>query len=296
MANKLGSYGRILYQLYKSKTIDQDDYEIAYDDVAPTYEKWLEQMGQFTDRIIVKENKQQPEILDLACGTGYISTQLLRLYQNEVGITAVDLSEEMLMNIPSNTAEKIEIIKDEALVYLQNTNKKFHAVYCGWALPYFIGESFFKGIKKVLYPGGTFSFIANGRGTLKHMERVFVNVMKEYPEKVRKPMDMQHQLLKSSKHGEKVLKNYGFRTLMSGEENVQFQFTSPEALHDWLVESGALAGTKQIFHNYDEVKPLIIKSIEKYTKKKDYYEVNHAFIYGRYIYQPGGNYEQDSDA
>lgn len=68
-----------------------EHFSMIYDelmDEAP-YERWL----TFFLREIQVHNRTAKRILDLACGTGEMST---RLYENDFDVTGVDLSEEML--------------------------------------------------------------------------------------------------------------------------------------------------------------------------------------------------------
>ncbi|NMB28132.1 MAG: hypothetical protein GX987_08810, partial [Tissierellia bacterium] len=76
MLKKIVFYTKVGYKLIKKDVINNEDYRKEYNKVSTTYIHWLNEMGQFTDKIInpeciLKEGKLK--ILDFACGTGYIS-------------------------------------------------------------------------------------------------------------------------------------------------------------------------------------------------------------------------------
>jgi hypothetical protein len=110
--------------------------------------------------------------------------------------------------------------------------------------------------------------------------------MAENPDNVRKPMNISLQLPKGKEGLEKWFRYHGFVVLEIDEGEVTFSFETPEELLEWLNQTGALAGTMQIFNHYEKVKGDIIREIRKEKCKDQHYEINHRFVYG--IFRNGG--------
>ncbi len=64
------------------------------------------------------------------------------------------------------------------------------------------------------------------------------------------------------------------------EEEVIFSFDTAKDLHNWVVKTGAIAGTAKIFKDYNVIEENIIKEIEKEKLENGNYTINHKFIYG----------------
>lgn len=282
MMNKLKLYMKIAAKLFGREVIGNEDYRREYDKVAKTYIYWLQEMGRFTDKIIKPEyitHKKKIKILDFACGTGYITKKLLEK-NIDCEITAVDISEKMLEDCKDLAHRGIRIINMDGTEFLENTDEKFDIIFCGWALPYFNHKNLLKLFQRVLHEKGIVGVIANSQGTLQGMEEIFMKVMEENQQEIVKPMDIRFHLPKGKEGLEKWFYDQKFTTLEAGEGEVIFSFNSPEKLLDWLNETGAGAGTAQIFRDYDRVKGDIIEEIRKQRVQNGQYVINHKFTYG----------------
>ncbi|WP_055665844.1 class I SAM-dependent methyltransferase [Desnuesiella massiliensis] len=288
MLNKLVFYTKMGYKLLKREVVNKKDYVKEYNKVAETYKYWLREMGKYTDRIInskhileIKESK----ILDFACGTGYITRSLLEKdFKGE--ITAVDFSENMLkewretLEQGVNLGHRVNVVHADGIEFLKNTEQRFDIIFFGWALSYFNYKELFSLFNKVLNKGGVVAIITNTQGTLYRMEQIFLKVMKENSEEIIKPMDIRFNLPKGSLGLIRWFKQYGFEALETEENEVEFLFNKPEELLEWLNKTGALAGTAQIFRNYDMVKDKIVEEIKGEKCKEGRYSINHKFAYG----------------
>lgn len=282
MLSKLMFYTRMGFQLIKSDVVGKEDYRREYDQVSETYEYWLKEMGRYTDHIIHSEYigmDKELKILDFACGTGYITKSLLAKSKN-YQITAVDQSEKMLAKLRMVRSERATVICSDGIEFLEACNEKYDVIFFGWALSYFDYHKLFKLFNKVLKPGGRLAIITNTEGTLDKIEKIFLQVMAEQQEQVIKPMDIKLNLPKGKKGLIKWCHQYGFKVSQADEGEVIFRFKEPEALLQWLNKTGAAAGTRKIFRNYEDAKPFIIQKIEKEKYNKGHYEINHKFAYG----------------
>ncbi|PKM50283.1 MAG: hypothetical protein CVV02_12390 [Firmicutes bacterium HGW-Firmicutes-7] len=292
MIKKINLYIRMIYKIVKNEVIGNFEYKAAYNDVAMTYQSWLEKMGQHTEKIInpkYLESKSQNEkirILDFACGTGYISRKIIDL-GIPCEITAVDLSDKMLEACADLAEQGVKIMNIDGLDFLNNTTQKFDVILCGWALPYFQHKELIEKFQRVLSNHGIVGVISNCKGTLDRIEKIFLNVMEEDIENVNKPMNISFNLPKGKATLIKWFARSGFKTLEAGEGETIFSFEDPKKLLEWLSMTGALAGSTHIFNNYELAKNQILNKIKYEKYKDDQYYINHKFVYG--LFQNGGN-------
>ncbi|WP_454052338.1 class I SAM-dependent methyltransferase [Clostridium sp. Marseille-Q7071] len=282
MINKIWFYSKIGYKLIKKEVVSGDDYREEYDKVSDTYHFWLKEMSRYTDNIIHSkyiEIDKELKILDFACGTGYITKSLLNK-SIKYKITSVDQSNKMLEKLLNINDPRVTAIQSDGIEFLKTTNEKYDVIFFGWALSYFDHNELLKLFNRVLKSGGILAIITNVEGTLDKIESIFLKVMSEKQKEVIKPMDIKLNLPKGKKGLVKWCSQYGFRALEVEEGEVFFNFKEPEELLQWLNITGAAAGTRKIFKNYNEVKPLIIEKIKKEKYKNGAYEINHKFAYG----------------
>ncbi|WP_160689877.1 class I SAM-dependent methyltransferase [Clostridium sp. C2-6-12] len=282
MINKILFYSKIGYKLLKKEVVNQDDYRVEYDKISDTYGYWLNEMGRYSDNIINSkyiDTDKELKILDFACGTGYITKALLNKFE-KYKITAVDQSSKMLEKFKAIDDNRVTIIKSDGIEFLKNSNEEFDIIFFGWALSYFNHNELLKLFNGVLKKQGILAIITNVDGTLDKIEKIFLDVMSEKQNEVIKPMDIKLNLPKGKEGLVKWCNQYGFKALETGEGEVFFSFKKPEELLEWLNITGAAAGTRKIFKDYNEVKPFIVEKIKKEKYKNGVYEINHKFAYG----------------
>lgn len=288
MINKILFYSKIGYKLIKKEVVSREDYRGEYDKVSETYDHWLKEMGRYTDNIINSkyiDGDKELKILDFACGTGYITKGLLSKGA-KYKIISVDQSNKMLEKLKDINDSRVTVIQRDGMEFLKDTNEKFDVIFFGWALSYFDHNELFKLFNRVLNPNGILAIITNVDGTLDKIEKIFLEVMSENQKEVIKPMDIKLNLPKGKIGLMNWCNKYGFKSLEVDDGEVFFRFNEPEELLHWLNITGAAAGTKKIFKDYNKIKPFIIDKIkkEKYTlkgtRKNGLYEINHKFAYG----------------
>lgn len=274
--------------LLADQIIDQNDYQLEYNKIAATYPFWTDRMGKHVDHILLEQylpQKDNLQVLDLACGRGYITQRLLEINPT-IKVTGVDISKEMIhyCNATVQNHRAIFLVAD-AYDFLNTTTEKYDAIYCGWALPYLNHKELFTGFNRVLKKDGIVGIISNSKGTLTGIEEIFLEVMADYVDQVERIMDIRFKLPAGRKGLVDWLKKYQFTPVImgSGEEIVCYE--TPQELYDWLFKTGALAGTGQIFREQQQIRDVIIQKIGERKEKDGKYEINHKFVYG--IFQKG---------
>lgn len=125
-----------LANLYQEKFMDVSQYHQSF--------------NLFCD-VLSKEN---PKVLELACGPGNITKYLLQK-RADLNILATDLAPNMLALAKKNNPTTAFQILDSRKIY--SLNKKFDAIMCGFILPYLSKEEVYQLLKDtslILNPGG----------------------------------------------------------------------------------------------------------------------------------------------
>jgi ubiquinone/menaquinone biosynthesis C-methylase UbiE len=97
-------------------------------------------------------------VLDVGCGTGQITDELMRHF-NSLKYTGIDISESMIDKANIRKSEQIDFLVSNFEEF--DISKRFDAIICSHAFPYFINKS--DAIRKfynLLEDGGTL-FLAN---------------------------------------------------------------------------------------------------------------------------------------
>jgi ubiquinone/menaquinone biosynthesis C-methylase UbiE len=300
---KIHGLFKILSTLIKGNIITPGDYRTDYNNIIKTYHIWNEKMVPHPRRLfhfhLLLEKKRPLRILDFGCGMGYITRQILDFFEKQKYrdyiITGVDISEKFIGYCKKNIkGERITFVESHGIDFCKTApTDHYDAIYCAWALPYFDHHILFPEFKRICKTGGIIGIVSNSKGTLRHIESAYMEVMMEHPASFHKIMDISFHLPRGKGGLNRWMKNAGFLPLFSGEKNVELLFRSPEELFTWLQESGALAGTNQLFYHPGEMKDEIIKKIKKKNKVslkgKLMYKVNHRYVSGLYQKNTSGN-------
>ena len=274
-------YPVIAYKYCMNQKVSLSEYRTGYDRAAVTYERWLWLMGKNTDKILNEKTipiQENAVIVDLCCGTGYVTRKVdsffLKKNIKNYTINSCDLSEQMLTEASVYNSPHINYIVDDAIVFLKSLEAdSVDALYCAWAIYYCNHAALFFQLNRVMKKDGIVGFIANCKGTLEDIEKIFLETMVESPENIAKIMDIKFSIPSSVNSITKGLSQYGFEIHSSGEA---------EELVTWLYETGAIAGTKEIFKDGNKAIKTIVEKVKKYKKQGESFCINHRFIYGVY--------------
>lgn len=279
-----------IYYYLLNRKIANADYAEEYNTVAPTYSRWMNRMGKYTDNMItldyIDKQSEDVRILDLACGQGYISRRILEKWDREerknLLLTGVDVSEEMLSVCRNEiNDDRVKFIKSDGITFLAGVeDNTYDAVYFGWALPYFKYRILLKHLYRILTPGGTAALITNCTGTLSGLEEVFVETLAQHPDKINKIIDITLQLPGGLEGLCRWFGEFNFSCLETGEGEEEVFQDSLEELYLWLRQTGVLAGTYNMFLDTKEVEQTLIKKLAERRKVGERYMINHKFVYG----------------
>ncbi len=283
---KLHSTMKMVYLFLTKRIIRSEEYRDEYNKVANTYQNWLKLMNKYTDRILQLDhlrNQTNTHILDFACGTGYISEYILKAIKNStLKITAVDISEKMIEIAKNNiTDSRCTFLVQDGTEFLTKTaSESYHALFCGYALPYFNHKRIIKEFHRVLKEQGTAHFILNCKGTLKGIDEIYIDTMREFPSSINKIMEIRYQLPKDQNELKIWFEKRHFITIFLDTVEEIVNFDTPEELYNWLKDTGAIAGTGHIFSDDKEIEKSIIEKIRLRCYFEEKYRVNHKFVLG----------------
>lgn len=282
MINRVKLYGRLIKSIVLNNVVTNEEYGLEYNDISDTYRLWTQLMGKHVHKIIDHNyisKKEDSRIIDLACGTGYITRKIINSgFKGR--IEAVDISKNMLNKCDDIKYKNVKFICGDGIEFLKNKRENVDAIYCGWALPYLDYRDFLKSAYEALKEEGIIAVISNCQGTLDGIEKIYLQVMEENIHKVVKPMNAGIRLPRGVNGLKKWFQKYNFHPLELGEGEEIVRFDTPKEMYDWLCKTGALAGTNKIFKNMDEIHSLLIKKIKKQKYKDGKYFINHRFVYG----------------
>jgi len=283
---KLHTYMKMILLFLTKRIVRRDDYRDEYNIVASTYQIWLNKMNKHTNTILKIDhlkNRKNIHILDFACGTGYISAAILSsLNDSTVKITAVDISDKMIEIAKGKISDPrcTFLVQDGTDFLLGEEDVKYDAIFCGYALTYFNHKKVVKEFHKVLKKEGTAHFILNCKGTLKGIDEIYLDTMKEFPSAMNKIMEIRYQLPKNQNDLKSWFERRHFSTIFLDTVEEFVSFSSPEELYNWLKNTGAIAGTGHIFSDNKEIEKSIINKIKNRCQFEDKYLINHKFIQG----------------
>ena len=283
---KIHTYLKMVFLYLTKRIVRREDYREEYNIAASTYHIWLNKMNKHTNTILKIDhlkNKKNIHILDFACGTGYISGYVLsELKDATVKITAVDISDKMIELAKDKILDSrcSLIVQDGTDFLLGEEDEKYDAIFCGYALPYFNQKKVIKEFHRILKKDGTAHFITNCKGTLKGIDEIYIDTMKEYPSSLNKIMEIRYQLPNNQNEIKSWFKRRQFSTIFLDTVEEKVSFSSPEDLYNWLKNTGAIAGTGHIFTEDEKIVESIIDKIKNRCYYEDKYWINHKFIQG----------------
>ncbi|MHA1218369.1 MAG: class I SAM-dependent methyltransferase [Candidatus Heimdallarchaeaceae archaeon] len=275
-----------LYLILLGRNINHKDYQAEYDLIAPTYHIWLNKMQKYTDEILkldLFKKRDKLTLLDFACGTGYITEQLLNsLTETNISVFSVDISEKMINKAQERISDtRCNFIIQDGLDFLKKEeSNKYDAIFCGYALPYFNHRKIIFHLNRILKDNGTIHIILNCKGTLQGVHKMVLETMREFPNYIEKIMKIVLELPKNERKFESWFRKYNYESIFLKTVNEEVYFSSPEDLYYWLKNTGAIAGTGKIFSESEEISEFIIKKVEENFCKNNKYTVNHKFIQG----------------
>lgn len=272
----------MMNSLIKKIIVNPEDFKESYNNVVETYNLWNKHIGKNSEIMIneiLPENND--EILDFACGNGFITENLLKLNQN-IKISAVDISENMINFARSNNLNDfVSFIVCDGIEYLKNCTKKFDKIYFGWGMSYFNIKILFPLLKKVLKPNGLIYIITNTQTTFNFIQPIILNITIKNIVHLRKLLFIKNNLPKNMYDFKNILKIYGLNSVYLSENEKILTWNCAKDAYYWLKESGIISGVKFMFDEKFDIDKAFINYIEKHCKiSTNEYFTKHGFTTG----------------
>jgi protein-L-isoaspartate O-methyltransferase len=243
---------------------------------------WLSEAGKPVRRLVEKlKERETRNIFEAGCGSGYATALLAEGFGPSCGITAADISGEMIgigrERIRRAGHGNVRFLKGDALRALRRRGP-FDLVFTSWVLGYIPLEPFFETAAASLNEDGRLAFIVHKQNSPARELGIFHELVADDPSVLKKRIHFDFP--EDRGHVERLLTQTGFVPEEVSEDRIAFRCGSPEGVMEHLLGSGA--GTAF----YDALDPLVRDKMEDRFKKtlsgraggKEDYDVVHEFV------------------
>ncbi len=250
----------------------------SYNSIAPHYDTyWTAHCNLLSEKLITKLHpKPDDQAIDLACGTGYV-TSILAAYTQERP-TGVDISTEMIRVATQNYGTSCDFIVSNVIPYLQKLyTNRVDIITCAWGLGYLPTHQVLTEISRVLRPNGKLAIIDNSIITNWELLLFLLLALAE------KPQALAHNIktyyLLNTYTLKNKMKQHGLTPYISWNGSKTFEFSNGTSAVDHWIKSGAAAGFTHIIH--EEFRPAIFSRVstmlDNYYRKKDSIPLTHRY-------------------
>lgn len=285
MINVMYFYSRILYLAIKKRMVPKQILVKDYNTLAKGYDSYFSKFTSPRSLEMVNslDIKEGAIVLDLACGTGAITSELAKLVGQEGKVIAVDASPGMIAQAKLKVGNNVQFICGDMLKIIESfPENHFDFVTCGWAIGYSLPSNLLKKIRKVLKCGGKVGIIENRQDTLKPLHTTGLKVMQRYPQYIQYLMDLPLRLPKNKAYLERLYRSVSLNPLRAWEGQIEFNFKDGREVLSWVLHTGASAGFDKIMAS--EARELCDKAfveiIEKDYKNNQGIKVLHKYVVG----------------
>lgn len=256
-----------------------------YNSLACSYDQYFSNFIKPHSQDLVKrlDINRSAMALDLACGTGTITSELRKYINPENKIVAVDSSGGMIKKAKEKIKENIEFICGDMFEILDKFQENsFDYITCGWAIGYSYPLKLLKKIERILKPNGKIGIIENRRHTLIPLRETGIKVMQRYPQYIRYVIDLSLRLPKDKGHLEKIYIKADLKPLEIWEGEIKFNFKDGAEVLNWALHTGASAGFDRIMDPEVRKKcdDAFIEIIEKDYKTNHGINISHIYVAG----------------
>lgn len=155
----------------------------SYDRIAPQYDHaWTGHMRGLSENMLgnLPPAPAPRRCLDLACGTGFVTSWLARRFGCEV--VGVDASAGMLEQARVNCPTARFVQADAAQFVRSHATQSFDVITCAWALGYTRPLTVVRNAARMLRPGGRLAIIDNSLFSLAEVMRTSLATFAENPD------------------------------------------------------------------------------------------------------------------
>lgn len=223
------------------------DVEHDYDQASTTYDSYYGRyLGSITDQFAEKiPLKGHERILELAAGTGRLTSAVCKRLKPDAHLTAVDLSEGMLaVNKLKNShtnGPRVDFWHGDALDAISERKaESLDAVLCAWGVCYFNHDTLRTQVERVLRPGGILAIIENRKCTLAEISALFEQLIVSQPRYLRKAIKI--NLPEDARYLTKKFCQGSLTHLNSWNGSLDIPYESAGEVREYMLKSGASAG------------------------------------------------------
>lgn len=277
-------YFKFIKYYLTNNIINSKDISKSFNRISSNYDSvYLKQITSSStpmlDEIINKlqaKTKEDLNILELACGTGFNSNYIYSKLKTGT-YTLVDISKNMLTSAKSNCDFNCIFVESDMLAYLNNcSDNSMDVIICAYAISYHSPKEIIKECCRVLKNGGFFGVIDNLKGTLPELKKLYPKLLIEH-------YDLVNKLIIKLPHSrneyffEKMFVDNRFNRINLKSSSHTLNFNNKTNLCHFLSTSGILSPLDCAINlEHSEVKSTL-------TNLLDYYNINrltHKYIWG----------------
>lgn len=224
----------------------------AYDDASATYDSYYgRHLGSVTDKFAAYIPLRGREtVLELAAGTGRLTSAICERLHGGAHVAAVDLSAKMLainrsknqrMNALSLQGPYVDFRQGDALDALSvQPDRSVDAVLCAWGICYMNHDLLRMQVERVLRPGGIVAFLESRRSNLQEVRGLFDKLIINRPRYLRKAIKL--NLPEDASHLVRKFCSGALKEVHSANGKLGVTYESPAEVREYMLKSGASAG------------------------------------------------------
>lgn len=221
-------------------------YEQEYDRIAPTYDEAATRplLSDITRRTIAASHIRRGSIcLDLGCGTGDATEQILAKAGKNGQVHVCDLSREMLSKAMTRLSSHGNVSFEHAAMETfvsQFADESVDWIGSFWALEYAVHAEVLREARRALRPGGIFCAALNHADSLEELQELVTPILLRHPYMLKSIPPL--NFIADSGAFEKLARDEGLVTVNLEKGRCSFRFGTGAELAAWIRYGGPAAG------------------------------------------------------
>jgi MoaA/NifB/PqqE/SkfB family radical SAM enzyme/SAM-dependent methyltransferase len=240
--------------------VGAEELREVYDRVHGDYDAfWLSEAAGPVDELVERLAPAGAlRVFEAGCGTGYGTAGLAARLGPGAAYVAVDLSKRMIdearRRLEAAGLRGVRLEAGDALEALRRGGP-YDLVFTSWVLGYIPLKPFFEAAGRALVPGGWLAFVVHRESSPREPLEVFSRLVAEDPTVLVKRVDFDFP--RDAAHARATIEASGLKVVHIWEGAITFRCTSPSAVLQHLLKSGA--GTAY----YDALEPTRRPALER---------------------------------